>query len=227
MTPEQLSASLLDAVSALAAQGSIAVTDGLPQGVTLARPRHHEYVDYASNLAFQLATPAGLDACELAGLLAQSLGNSAGIDKVQVAGAGFLNITVEPAARGQVARDIVARGSTYPRRTEDGETVQLAHARASGFVRNADRLGVPLQGDTSLLTHQREVTLLRELADPTASLSEIAEAFVDFTEACPVLPVGDQPPTAINSARRVLVDATRIALADGLNHSNLSAPERM
>ena len=48
-----------------------------------------------------------------------------------------------------------------------------------------------------------------------------------FYDACRVLPMGDEEPRRSHGARLLLVDATRIVLANGLGLLGVSAPERM
>ena len=48
-----------------------------------------------------------------------------------------------------------------------------------------------------------------------------------FYDTCRVLPMGDEEPTDLHRARLLLVDATRIVLANGLGLLGVSAPERM
>ncbi len=113
MTPEQLSTSIVDALSALVAEGAITLPDGPPSQVTVERPRQKGHGDYATNVALQLAKQAGTNPRAFAELVAAKLTASAGIADVEVAGPGFLNITVEAGAQGQVAADIVAAGESY------------------------------------------------------------------------------------------------------------------
>ena len=113
MTPEQLSSSIVDALTALVAEGTIALPDGPPSQVTVERPRQKGHGDYATNVALQLAKRAGTNPRAFAELVAAQLTASAGIADVEVAGPGFLNITVEAGAQGQVAADVVAAGESY------------------------------------------------------------------------------------------------------------------
>ena len=95
------------------ADGAITLPDGVPTEVTVERPRQKGHGDYATNVALQLAKGAGLPPRDLATLVAQRLEAVGGIETVEVAGPGFLNITVEAGAQGQVAADIVAAGAAY------------------------------------------------------------------------------------------------------------------
>ena len=64
-------------------------------------------------MALQLGKKAGLRPRDLAEMLAEQLLTAKGISAVDVAGPGFLNITVETGAQGQVAADVVAAGDLY------------------------------------------------------------------------------------------------------------------
>ncbi len=113
MNPEQLSDTIVAALTALGESGRLTLPDGVPTTVVVERPRSKEHGDYATNVALQLGKRAGMNPRELAALLAEELAVAVGIAKVDIAGPGFLNITVEAGAQGQVAADVVAAGSRY------------------------------------------------------------------------------------------------------------------
>ncbi|MBC2934067.1 arginine--tRNA ligase [Nocardioides sp. zg-1228] len=113
MNPDQLSSTIVDALEALVADGAVTLPDGVPAQVTVERPRQKGHGDYATNVALQLAKKAGTNPRAFADLVAERLRASDGIAEVEVAGPGFLNITVEAGAQGQVAADIVAAGADY------------------------------------------------------------------------------------------------------------------
>ncbi|MFC6286577.1 arginine--tRNA ligase [Nocardioides sp. GCM10027113] len=115
MTPEQLSATIVDVLTTLSDEGALTLPDGVPTTVTVERPRQREHGDYATNVALQLAKKAGMNPRELATLVQQRLEAADGIAKVDVAGPGFLNISVAADAQGQVALDVVTAGETYGR----------------------------------------------------------------------------------------------------------------
>ena len=112
MTPEQLSALISAVLATLVDRGAITLPE-VPSSVVVERPRSKEHGDYATNVALQLAKKAGMNPREFASLLAAQLQASDGIAAVDIAGPGFLNITVEAGAQGQVAADIVAAGASY------------------------------------------------------------------------------------------------------------------
>ncbi len=113
MTPEQLSDLIVASLAELSAGGAITLPAGVPETVTVERPRQKGHGDYATNVALQLAKPAGLRPRDFAALVAERLGSTDGIAGVEVAGPGFLNITVDAGAQGAVADDIVAAGEAY------------------------------------------------------------------------------------------------------------------
>ena len=96
---------------------------------------------------------------------------------------------------------------------------------------------------TSELVHPREGELLRALAEfprvvqgaarlrephrVARYLEETAAAYHRFYDSCRVLPMGDEEPNDLHRARLMLVDATRVVLANGLTLLGVSAPERM
>ncbi|MGY2875717.1 arginyl-tRNA synthetase [Marmoricola sp. URHA0025 HA25] len=113
MNPAQLSAAVVDALSALVAEGALDLPEGVPAEVTVERPRQKGHGDYATNVAMQLAKKAGTNPRALGEVLAARLREADGVSAVEVAGPGFLNITVEAGAQGQVAAEIVAAGASY------------------------------------------------------------------------------------------------------------------
>jgi arginyl-tRNA synthetase len=132
VTPEQLSVTIVDALSALVADGAVTLPDGVPTSVTVERPRQKGHGDYATNVAMQLAKKAGRNPRDFAALVAAKLEAADGIAAVEIAGPGFLNITVDAGAQGQVAADIVAAGTTYGASDAfAGETINLEFVSAN------------------------------------------------------------------------------------------------
>jgi arginyl-tRNA synthetase len=113
VTPEQLSAAIVGALTSLSEAGTITLPDGVPAEVLVERPKVKEHGDYATNIALQLAKKAGMNPREFAQLLADQLGAAEGIASAEIAGPGFLNIRVEAGAQGALAPQIVAAGQAY------------------------------------------------------------------------------------------------------------------
>ncbi|WP_418276259.1 arginine--tRNA ligase [Isoptericola jiangsuensis] len=116
MTPDQLSQALSAALASAVADGTLALpADAVPSSVHVERPRQREHGDWATNVALQLAKKAGTTPRALAEDLASRLGATPGIKAVDVAGPGFLNITLDAGAAGELARTIVEEGADYGR----------------------------------------------------------------------------------------------------------------
>ena len=113
MTPAELSQAILTAVRSAVAAGELSLS--VPEQVTVERPKNKEHGDYATNVALQLARAAGKPPREVAEILAGYLRKGDGIAAVDVAGPGFLNVSLHPAAQGELARAIVDAGPDYGR----------------------------------------------------------------------------------------------------------------
>ncbi|NYE37708.1 arginyl-tRNA synthetase [Nocardioides cavernae] len=132
MNPEQLSETIVDVLTALVADGAITLPDGVPTQVTVERPRQKGHGDYATNVALQLAKKASTNPRAFADLVAERLRAADGVSGVEVAGPGFLNVSVEAGAQGQVAADIVAAGPAYGSATTlAGQKVNLEFVSAN------------------------------------------------------------------------------------------------
>jgi arginyl-tRNA synthetase len=112
VTPAKLAEVVLAAARAVFAERGLDDA-ALPQRATVERPRKPEHGDYASNLALQVAGRAGIPPRELAAALAEKLSGTTGIKSVEIAGPGFLNIRLDAAAAGQLARVVVQAGHGY------------------------------------------------------------------------------------------------------------------
>jgi arginyl-tRNA synthetase len=115
VTPAELAEAVTAAVRAAVDSGQLAVTP--PEAVRIERPKVREHGDYATSVALQLAKPAGRPPREVAEAIATPLRETPGVAAVDVAGPGFLNITLDSAAQGELARTIVDGGESYGRTT--------------------------------------------------------------------------------------------------------------
>jgi len=111
VTPAELQDAISEVVTACVDNGELSVP--VPVQVVVERPKVSSHGDYATNVAMQLAKPAGKSPREVAQLIAGRLGQAEGIDSVEVAGPGFLNIRLSGDAVGQVAKQVVAAGAAY------------------------------------------------------------------------------------------------------------------
>ncbi|SDS29983.1 arginyl-tRNA synthetase [Paraoerskovia marina] len=133
MTPDELSRALGAALHAAVADGSLDLpADAVPDTVHVERPRQREHGDWATNVALQLGKKAGTTPRALAEDLARRLVETEGVRSADVAGPGFLNITLDAAAAGELARTIVTAGSSYGRGdAEAGKRVNLEFVSAN------------------------------------------------------------------------------------------------
>jgi arginyl-tRNA synthetase len=132
VTPDELSDAVVAALSAAVADGDLSLPDGVPASVRIERPKIKEHGDYATNVAMQLAKPAGRPPRELAELVATRLTATPGIAAVDVAGPGFLNIRIDAGAQGVLAADIVAAGVAYGgSETHAGERINVEFVSAN------------------------------------------------------------------------------------------------
>ncbi|MET0805619.1 MAG: arginine--tRNA ligase [Lacisediminihabitans sp.] len=113
MTPSELSAQLLTVVDgALERRGESTLTVGIDD-VPLERPKNRDHGDWASNIAMKLAKPLGTNPRALAEELAEGIRTIDGVASVDVAGPGFINVTLDAAAAGALAKTIVEQGDSF------------------------------------------------------------------------------------------------------------------
>ncbi|MEV7391810.1 MULTISPECIES: ArgS-related anticodon-binding protein NrtL [unclassified Streptomyces] len=96
MTPVELSRTVLRAVRRAVDEGELSVT--VPERVVVTPPGPGGCGDYATNIALQLARPAGQPPLRVAEILLPHLASCAGVGDVVVTGPGFLNISLGSAA---------------------------------------------------------------------------------------------------------------------------------
>jgi len=131
VNPAELSASLLAIVSGVLLRRESAETLTIAD-VALERPRNRDHGDWASNIAMKLAKPLGSNPREIATEITAELEKVDGIASVSIAGPGFINITLDAAAAGEVARTIIDAGEAYGRNTGlVGQTINLEFVSAN------------------------------------------------------------------------------------------------
>ena len=114
MNPDALAAALLAVIAPLAE----ARREGSSAGLTAAdfpleRPRNRDHGDWASNAALKLGKAVGANPREFAQEIADALAATPGVASVEVAGPGFINIRLDAAAAGALAKTIVEAGAAY------------------------------------------------------------------------------------------------------------------
>ena len=131
MTPEQLASEIAEIINRVAAKhdSDLAVTAADTQ---LERPRNRDHGDWASNSAMKFAKRIGANPRDLASEISARLAEIDGVEKAEIAGPGFINITLQAAAAGEIARTIVEQGKSYGHNTSlAGEVINLEFVSAN------------------------------------------------------------------------------------------------
>ncbi|MDT4997866.1 MAG: arginyl-tRNA synthetase [Pseudonocardiales bacterium] len=230
---------------------------GFDRAVIMLGADHHGYVNRLRAMATCFGDNPDETLELLIGQLVSLVKDGEPVRMSKRAGTGLLLADLVDAIGADAARYALARYSTDQRidldldqwasRTNDNPVyyVQYAHARLASLQRNAVELGIERASDPDLglLEDPREADLLGSLGEfprVVASaaelraphrvahyLEELAGTYHRFYDACRVLPMGDEPATALTDARLWLCEATRVVLANGLALLGVSAPDRM
>jgi arginyl-tRNA synthetase len=133
MNPEELSAALLAVVTPLAEARREGSSEGLSAAdLVLERPKNRDHGDWASNAALKLAKAVGANPREFAAEIAAGLADVDGVAGVEVAGPGFINIRLDAAAAGALAKTIVEAGAAFgTNESQRGNTINLEFVSAN------------------------------------------------------------------------------------------------
>ncbi len=133
MNPDALSAALLAVIVPLAEARREGSSEGLTAAdLPLDRPKNRDHGDWASNAALKLAKAVGANPREFAGEIAARLGEVDGIANVEVAGPGFINIRLDAAAAGALAKTVVEAGAAFgSNESQRGNTINVEFVSAN------------------------------------------------------------------------------------------------
>ena len=132
VTPEELAAAIRTVLEEASAEGSLALPASEIPDPRVERPRNRDHGDWSTNVAMQLAKKAGTKPRDLAELLVPRLEALDGVASVEVAGPGFLNIRLDAASAGELARSIVEAGEAYGRNDSlSGQHINLEYVSAN------------------------------------------------------------------------------------------------
>ncbi|MCF1593900.1 ArgS-related anticodon-binding protein NrtL [Streptomyces muensis] len=111
MTPVELSRTVLCAVRRAVDEGELRVA--VPERAVVTVPGPGGCGDYATNIALQLARPAGEPSLRVAEILRPHLADADGVADVVVTGPGFINISLGDTAPAALVEEILRRGPRY------------------------------------------------------------------------------------------------------------------
>jgi arginyl-tRNA synthetase len=182
----------------LAAALRQAVADGalpldpsaVPEEVHVERSKQRGHGDWSSNVALQLAKRAGLPPREFATIVSGYLTANPAVASVEVAGPGFINLTLNKAAAGELARQITEQGSAYGRGgAYQGQTinVEFVSANPTGPVHLAGARWAAV-GDTIARTFEAQgATAVREyyFNDHGAQIDRFAQSLLNAARGLP------------------------------------------
>ncbi|HKT57173.1 MAG TPA: arginine--tRNA ligase [Microbacterium sp.] len=133
MDPEALSVALLSVIRPLAEERRPGAIDGLTASdLVLDRPKNRDHGDWSSNAALKLAKQLGANPREFAAQIADALAATPGVASVDVAGPGFINIRLDAAAAGSLAKTIVDAGEAFGTNdSQAGHVVNLEFVSAN------------------------------------------------------------------------------------------------
>jgi arginyl-tRNA synthetase len=119
MTPQELAGHIKAALLSAISSGQLNLSaEEIPAEIVVERPKNLDHGDWATNVAMQVGKKAGLNPRAAAEILQPILQELPGIEAVEIAGPGFINIRLDAASQGELARDIIAKGNKFGRGTQ-------------------------------------------------------------------------------------------------------------
>ncbi|GAA5096330.1 arginine--tRNA ligase [Microbacterium yannicii] len=210
MNPEALSVALLAVVAPLAEARRPGAAEGLtPADLPLERPKNRDHGDWSSNAALKLAKTVGADPREFAADIAAGLAAVDGVAGVEVAGPGFINIRLDAAAAGVLAKTIVDAGAAFgTNESQRGNTINLefVSANPTGPMHIGHTRWAALGDSLARLLLASGATLVREfyVNDAGAQMDRFGRSVLAAAKGEPT-PEGGYPGSYIDDlAQRVL-----------------------
>ena len=119
MTPQELAGHIRAALLSAISSGQLNLSaEDIPADIVVERPKNLDHGDWATNVAMQIGKKAGLNPRAAAEILQPILQELPGVEAVEIAGPGFINIRLDAASQGELARDIIAKGKDFGRGTQ-------------------------------------------------------------------------------------------------------------
>ncbi|MDQ0833425.1 arginyl-tRNA synthetase [Streptomyces achromogenes] len=160
MTPVELSRTVLCAVRRAVEAGELSVA--VPARAVVAPPGPGGRGDYATNIALQLARPAGQPPLRVAEVLRSYLAASHGVAGVEITGPGFLNLRLDGSAGAVLVRRVLRAGPRYghgDRLAGQVFAVRVPYEVRAEVVADALARIVAAQGGRVDISHDGPVTL--------------------------------------------------------------------
>ncbi|MEV7468682.1 ArgS-related anticodon-binding protein NrtL [Streptomyces kronopolitis] len=238
MTPAELSRTVLRSVRGAVEEQELSVA--VPARIVVQPPPRPGCGDYASNVALQLAKPAGRPAREVAEILRKRLAGSPGIARVEIAGPGFLNFTLGDDAQVALVRQVLAQGAGYgDRSAAEAAAVAPTSADADFAAHSLSRPGAVAAPHPPAARSAREAVVAEALAriDAAAGVPDRRQDRADTRPAPAPLPPNDPadplvpsdalaPADLLDLLRRLGSDEARWVLLRPAAHDPVRAPER-
>ncbi|MFJ7046918.1 ArgS-related anticodon-binding protein NrtL [Streptomyces sp. NPDC101112] len=220
MTPVELSRTVLHAVRRAVDRGELSVA--VPARAVVTPPGPGGSGDYATNIALQLARPAGRPPLQVAEILRPHLSRTEGVAAVEITGPGFLNIHLDRNAVASLVRDVLDRRDLgLPYGHSDALAGQVLRLRIPYDIRAevvADAVGriVASQGGRVEVHHVRPHVTTPGLAShaPGAPGAPGAPRAAGASDECPSL--GSDPSDA---------SEVHTALAEPRGSDDLPSPQ--
>ncbi|MCX5331352.1 ArgS-related anticodon-binding protein NrtL [Streptomyces sp. NBC_00140] len=171
MTPVELSRTVLRAVRRAVDGGELSVT--VPGRAVVTPPGPGGCGDYATNIALQLARPAGQPSAKVAEILRPHLLDTPGVTDVVVTGPGFLNISLRDTTPAALVEEILRRGLRYGH--SDRPTGQIVQLHAPHEVRAV----VVMDAIARILVSQGALVRTSSQAPPRPEWTDTLGARVD------------------------------------------------
>jgi arginyl-tRNA synthetase len=122
VTPDDLSRKILEIVLSIAQAQSHDVAHLSVDDIVLERPKNRDHGDWATNIGLKLAKSWGQSPRDIALAISERLGEVDGISSVEVAGPGFVNIRLNAATAGLLAKTIVENSHSYGNQSTNAGT---------------------------------------------------------------------------------------------------------
>ena len=116
MTPADLAAAIRRILILMQSDGQLPAAE-LPEEIVVERPRSREHGDWATNVAMQISGLVGMNPRALATLIAGQIESLEAVSSVEIAGPGFINIRLNAASAGELAKVIVEQADAFGKGT--------------------------------------------------------------------------------------------------------------